>query len=77
MFGIVGVEYRHEHGSFNATVDYGKAKGSTLKGAFVVGTQGFTVGASSEYFIGDDSDLKDLTAAVGYSASEFDTAAFG
>jgi len=79
VFGTVGVEYRHDVGSFNATADYGKSKGSTVKGGFVFGSQGFTVGASGEYFIGltEDSDLKEFTARVGYSASDFDAAAFG
>jgi len=79
VFGTLQVEYKHEVYSASATVDYGKAKGSTVKGALVVGRQGFYLGLSSEYFLGltEESDLKEIHSVLGYASQEFDLSAFG
>jgi len=76
-FGTFGVEYKHELATASASVDYGKASGSTVKASGVVGAQGISLGLSSEYFFGGESELKDLTAVLSYSSSEFDISAFG
>jgi hypothetical protein len=79
LFGTLGADYRHELASFNASVDYGKVKGSNVKASFSSGYEGFLFGGSSDYFIGqtEDSELKELKAAVGYSAKDFDVSVFG
>jgi len=72
-------EYKTELYSANVSADYGKVKGSTVKGGFVVGHQGWFLGASSEYFLGsnDDSELKEVHTQVGYATKDFDAVAFG
>jgi hypothetical protein len=76
-FGTVGVEYKHELATVAASVDYGKASGSTVKASAVIGTQGIALGASTEYFFGGESELKELTTVLSYASSEFDITAFG
>jgi voltage-dependent anion channel protein 2 len=76
-FGTVAVEYKHELATVNASVDFGKAAGSTVKASAVIGSQGVALGASTEYFFGGESELKDLTTVLSYGSSEFDITAFG
>jgi len=76
-FGALGVEYKHELATVTASVDYGKPSGSTVKASAVIGAQGIALGASTEYFFGGESELKDLTTLLSYSSSEFDITAFG
>jgi len=79
LFATVGVEYKHELATFTGSVDYGQASGSSLKTSSVVGTQGFQLGASVDYFIGasNDSSLREFNATASYSNDEFDTGLFG
>jgi len=79
LFSTFAVEYKHELATVTASADYGQAAGSTLKATTVVGSQGFSVGGSAEYFFGatTDSLLKELHTVLGYSTDEFDIAAFG
>jgi len=76
-FGTLGVEYTHEMATICASVDYGKVNGSTIQGSAVIGTQGIALGASTEYFIGGESELKQLTTVLSYSSQEFDFSGFG
>jgi voltage-dependent anion channel protein 2 len=76
-FGVVGAEYKHELATVTASVDYGKATGSTVKASAVIGAQGVALGASTEYFFGGESELKDLTTILSYASPEFDITAFG
>jgi len=76
-YGEFGVEYKNELGTATASVDYGKANGSTVKASAVIGSQGVALGAKTEYFFGGESELKDLTTVLSYSSSEFDITAFG
>jgi len=76
-YGEFGVEYKHELATVTASVDYGKANGSTVKASAVIGSQGVALGAKTEYFFGGESELKDLTTVLSYSSSEFDITAFG
>jgi hypothetical protein len=76
-YGEFGVEYKHEMATVTASVDYGKAIGSTVKASAVVGSQGVALGAKTEYFFGGESELKDLTTVLSYGSSEFDITAFG
>jgi len=77
-FGTLGVEYKHELASVNVSADYGKVKGSTIKGGLVLGSKGFYFGASGEYLVGnqDDSDLMEIHTTVGYNQPEYDVSAF-
>jgi len=77
-FGILAVQYQHELASLTGSADYGKGKGSTVKGSIVTGAQGFALGASCEYFLGhaQDSDMKEFEAAINYSHSDFDIRGF-
>jgi len=79
LFGTFGVEYKHELATLTASVDYGQAAGSNLKASAVVGSQGFSLGASTDYFLGasNDSILRELHTVLGYSSDEFDISAFG
>jgi len=76
-FGNCAVEYRHELATVTTGVDYGKAEGSTVKASAVVGSQGFALGASTEYFFGGESELKDLTTVLSYTSTDFDITVFG
>jgi len=76
-FGTLGIEYKHEMATVTGSVDYGKASGSTVKGSAVIGTQGIALGASAEYFVGGESELKQLTTVLSYSSQEFDFSGFG
>jgi len=49
-YGEFGVEYKNELGTVTASVDYGKANGSTVKASAVIGSQGVALGAKTEYF---------------------------
>jgi len=79
MFSTFAVEYKHELATVTVSADYGQTAGSTLKATTVVGTQGFSVGGSAEYFVGatSDSSLKELHTVLGYSTDEFDISAYG
>jgi len=76
-FGTLGLEYKHELATVTASVDYGKAAGSTVKASAVIGAQGIALGASTEYFFGGESELKELTTVLSYASSDFDITAFG
>jgi len=79
VFGILAEEYRHEHATAAGSLEYGKVKGSTLKGSVVVGNQGATFGVNSEYFIGasEESSLKEFAGNIGYSTPDFDVNVIG
>jgi len=76
-YGEFGFEYKHELATVTASVDYGRANGSTVKASGVIGAQGIALGAKAEYFFGGESELKDLTTVLSYASPEFDIAAFG
>jgi len=76
-YGTLGVEYKHELATVTAAVDYGKASGSTVKASAVIGAQGIALGASTEYFFGGESELKELTTVLSYGSDEFDITGFG
>lgn len=76
VFVTLGDEYKHEAGTFNATIDYGKAKGSTLSAATVIGvTKGLSLGVSADYFLGG-SKLQGVQGVAAYKTDEFDLTAF-
>lgn len=79
LFGTVGVEYKHEISTVTASVDYGQTHGSNIKTSAVVGSQGFQLGASVDYFVGNsnDSGLKEFNAIAAYAVDEFDVGVFG
>jgi len=76
-FGTLGLEYKHELATVTTSVDYGKAAGSTVKASAVIGAQGIALGASTEYFFGGESELKELTTVLSYASPDFDITAFG
>lgn len=76
LFTTFGFEYKHELITAAASVDYGKSKGSTFLGSAVVGSQGFSFGVSSEYFLGGNT-LRNLNATLAYASPEFDASVFG
>jgi hypothetical protein len=72
------LEYRNDLAAVTASIDYGKANGSTLKSTAVVGTQGFALGLSGEYFFGNqEARLTKLDSTLAYSYPTFDVALFG
>jgi len=79
LIGTVAVEYKHDVATFTGSVDYGQASGSNIKASSVLGTQGFSFGASVDYFVGssNDSSLREVNAVASYSTAEFDVSAFG
>lgn len=79
LFGTLGLEYKHEVAAVTASVDYGQSAGSNLKASTVVGSQGFLLGASVDYFVGNsnDSTLREFAATAGYAVDEFDVGVFG
>jgi len=75
----LGVEYKHEYATVNASADYGRAIGSTIKGAAVFGQKGFVLGGSVEYLLASagPNDLKEVNVAFGYRVPDYDVAVFG
>jgi len=76
-FGTLAVEYKHELATVTASADFGKAAGSTVKASAVIGSQGVALGASTEYFLGGESELKELNTVLSYGSGDFDITAFG
>jgi len=79
LFATFGVEYKHDLAAFTASADYGQASGSNFKTSAVVGSQGFQLGASVDYFLGasNDSTLREFAATANYTNDEFDIGMFG
>lgn len=79
LVGTLGFEYRHDLAAFTASVDYGAASGSSIKSSAVVGTQGFQLGASLDYFVGasNDSALREFNSTASYGNDEFDVGVYG
>jgi len=79
LIGTVGVEYRHDLVALTASADYGHSAGSAIKASTVVGSQGFQLGVSSDYFISahNDNSLRELSATASYGNDEFDVGFFG
>jgi len=79
FFGTVGVEYKHDVAAITGSVDYGQVAGSNLKASTVIGSQGFQLGASVDYFLGNsnDSTLREFAATASYTVDEFDVGVFG
>lgn len=75
-FATLELQYKHELATLTTSADFGKEDGTTLKGAVVLGSQGFALGASSAYHLGL-SQLKDLSSSLSYKSTDFDIAAFG
>lgn len=76
VFATAAVEYRHDNFAGNASVDFGKLEGSTVKAAASVGMQGFILGASTVYHVGV-AELKELDTSLSYQAYDFDVTAYG
>jgi len=78
LFGTLGVEFKHEKAALTASADYGQASGSNLKGSLVVGYNGFQLGGSGDYHVGNSSDssLKEVQTQLTYGTDEFDLGAF-
>jgi hypothetical protein len=74
---VFGGEFKHEIFTATASVDYGKASGATVKGSTVIGAQGFSLGACAEYFLGSESELKELHTRLCYSNNDLDITVFG
>lgn len=78
-YATLSTEYKHPYASLTTFLDFGKPKGSTLRGTTVFGSQGVSLGLSAEYFVGntDASELRTFQATVAYNTKEFDVSAFG
>jgi len=79
LFATLGFEYKHDLATFTVSADYGQAAGQNLKASTVVGSQGFQLGASVDYFVGasNDSTLREFASTASYSTDEFDVGLFG
>jgi len=77
QFGTLAAEYQREYVTLGGSADYGKAAGSTVKASAVLGSQGFTLGGSTEYFVGQESSFKEIHAILGYNTKAFDFGIFG
>jgi len=78
LWVTTGTEYKNDFGTFTAAVDYGKDAGSTVKGSGTFGTNGWALGASTEYFFGSDSsELKEFNTVLSYETPEFAVTGFG
>jgi len=79
LVGTLGFEYRHDKATLTGSVYYGQTAGSTIKASTVVGSQGFQLGTSLDYFVGSSSDstLKEFNATATYGTDEFDLGFFG
>jgi len=76
-YGTLATEYRHPRGTFTASIDYGKAAGQTAKASTLIGINQCFVGLSTEYQIGQTSELKNFNASIGYKPSDFEAVLFG
>lgn len=79
IFATVGLEYRHDLVAVTGSVDYGQAAGSNIKASAVIGAQGFQLGSSVDYFLGNttESALREFGTTASYSNDEFDVNLFG
>lgn len=79
LFATVGLEYRHDLVAVTGSVDFGQAAGSNIKGSAVIGAQGFQLGTSVDYLLGNkaESTLKEFGATASYSNDEYDVGFFG
>lgn len=77
LVGTLGVEFKHEKAALTASADYGQT-GSNLKSSLVVGYNGFQLGGSADYHVGNstDSSLKEVQSQLTYGTEEFDLGAF-
>jgi len=77
LFATLGFDYTHEKATVGFSADYGKANGSTVKASGVIGHQGFHLGGSAEYFLGQESKLNELHTILGYASPVYDVELFG
>jgi voltage-dependent anion channel protein 2 len=76
IIGALGVEFKHEKAALTTSADYGQS-GANLKGSLVVGHNGFQLGGSAEYHLGNsESNLKEVQTQLTYGTEEFDLGAF-
>jgi len=75
-YATLATEYKHEYATVTGSFDIGKPKGSTAKATTVVGSQGFSLGFSTEYFLGEASEVKNWETRVAYLSKEFDVNVF-
>jgi len=81
FFTSFGVEYKHDLAAITGSVEYGNTTSTTnIKASTVVGTQGFSLGASLDYFIGggsNDNSLREFNATAQYANDDFELGFFG
>lgn len=75
-FATLATEYKHEYATVTGSVDVGKAEGSTAKATTVFGAQGFSLGFSTEYFMGESAQIKNWETRVAYLSKEYDVNVF-
>jgi len=73
-FATLSDEFKHEMGSANASIDYGKEDGSTSNVAFVVGIEKYALGASLMYHL--SQGLKSFEGKLAYASADFDVTMF-
>jgi len=73
----VATEYKHPRATFNGSFDFGKQGGQTLKANSVFGHNGFSLGFSTEYFMGQTSEVKNFSTTLAYKTKEFEGTIFG
>jgi len=70
------LEWKHEHATVTTGLDLFSAKGTTASATAAVHHEGFSLGASTEYFIGDRQEVRKLDGVLAYSTSDLQVTAF-
>jgi len=70
------LEWKHDHATITTGLDLFSPKGTTASATGVVHHEGFSLGASAEYFIGDRQELRKVDGVIGYTTGELQLTAF-
>jgi voltage-dependent anion channel protein 2 len=77
-FGTFNAEFKSPMATANASFDFGKMLGSTLKASTVFGIPRFCFGLHGEYFFGkSDSTLRMFNVTLGHITKDFEATVFG
>lgn len=64
------LEYKHDNFTVTTGLDFFSPKGNTLSATGVVSYEGFSVGASTEYFIADKQELRKFEGVAAYTTPD-------
>jgi len=69
-------EWKHDRATVTTGLDFFSTKGNTLTASGVVHHEGFSLGASAEYFISDKQEVRKLDGVAAYTTPDLQVTAF-